>query len=271
MLTTNPGTKPGSPGYKQGQNPGAPKPSGIAKRIDTALWSLRSTIGCNLRLQLQVNTSPYDMFNDTDGIYVVFLKVQWHPRDKNHIPAPPNQYREYIHIALYYSKEKLFIPGNRQGYGFKLTEENINHYGNPFNVLNDYQIRNPKNTAQKLRGFYPVPGNGTESRKVSLGGIYLVMIEQPFIIDKISPLTVKATLSMRDGNKEGEQNEDTDMVNNKVVETANTGAKNNESDNTTAINHTKTNHLAAKTNNTIVIIDLVESPKKQSAKATQTK
>ena len=271
MLTTNPGNKPGSPGYKRGQDPGGPKPGGIAKKIDTALWSLRNTIGCNLRLQLKVNTSPYEMFNDTDGIYVVFLKVRWHPRDSNYIPAPPNEYREYIHIALYYGKEKLFIPGNRQGYGFKLTEENIKYYGNPINVLNDYQILNPRNKAQKLRGFYPIPNNGTESRRVSLGGIYLVMVEQPLIIDEISPLKVKATLSMRQGNNEREQN------NNEVEveETADTGAKGNEnetsadkiekSDNTTTISPTKTNQFATKNNNVVIIAD---SPKKQAATQT---
>ena len=80
--------------------------------------------------------------------------------------------------------------------------------------------------------------------------------------------------------------------NHEVEEPANTGAKNNANadstdktgkfDNNTAINPTNTNQLATKTDQLAtktndateepaVIIDLTDSPKKKSAKATQTK
>ena len=118
------------------------------------------------------------------------------------------------------------------------------------------------------------------------------MIKQPFLVDKMSPLTAKATLSMREGNNEGGQNEATNVDNNEVAEDATAEAKSNanaisidktdESENATAINPTNadqlaatTDQLATKTNDAtkepVVIIDLMDSPKKKSAKATQTK
>ena len=99
------------------------------------------------------------MFNDDKGICIVTLKVTWSPQDREYIPQSPNEAGIYLQIALYYGKEKLFIPGNSHGYGFSLTKENIQHFRNPLNPLNDHPIYSPK----KLRGLHPIPGCGLAS------------------------------------------------------------------------------------------------------------
>ena len=111
MITENPNSK----------NPlKEPQPNGIANTIDKAFQTLRELIGCNLRLKRKKDITLQTMFQQNKGTYLAFLRVKWRSQDYR-IPRPPNRNDYYLQIARYYAEEKLFIPGNDHGYGFKLT------------------------------------------------------------------------------------------------------------------------------------------------------
>ena len=103
------------------------------------------------------------------------LKVTWTAQDKEHIPKPPNNEGKHLQVALHRREQKLFIPGNQQGHGFKLTKDNIQHFGKMMNALNDRPMHSPDE--QKLRGLCPIPSCGSASQKDTIGAVHLVMEE----------------------------------------------------------------------------------------------
>ena len=147
-----------------------PQPNGIANKIDKAFQTLRELTGCNLRLKRKKDITLQTMFKQNKGTYLAFLRVKWRDQDRR-IPRPPNQNDYYLQIARYYAEEKLFIPGNDHGYGFKLTSNNTKSMTNILRQLNTRDVT----TTCKVKGLYPIRGCPQASRKIEPGAVYEVV------------------------------------------------------------------------------------------------